>query len=293
MSCLVTSDVPCAVNNPANAVFIPTVPTIVPVSVSISAIMTTVVAGTLATLTATPQHPGSNPVYQWYVNGTPSGANASVFQYSPASGDEVYCVLTSSELCTTGNPATSNVITLMTVPAPVSVSIQNLTVTNGKSYCFDASVMIKTAGDPNHVTVEDGGSMTLIAGQRVHLFTGTTVHAGGYLHAYISDEFCPNQAPTLPGLVSGTPENMIINDYPEFVVYPNPTRGDFTIELKNEVSVDGFITEIYNMQGARIFSGSMDNGRKFLVQFNDTPAGFYFVKIIGHGRVDTFKVIKN
>lgn len=293
VSCVVTSDLPCVTNNPASAVFIPSVTTSLPVGVSISVLPAPVVSGSMATLTATPQNPGDSPQYQWFVNTIPAGANGPVFQYVPASGDQVYCILTSSEVCTSGNPATSNVITIQTVPAPVSVSIQNLTVNSSQSYCIDAFEMIQTAGDPNRVTVDDGGSLTLIAGQRIHLYSGTTVHSGGYLHAYISNEFCGGQAPTLPGLISGTQENMVINEFPEFVVYPNPTKGDFTVEIKNDVSVNGITTEIFNMQGERVFSGHMENGRKFLVRFNDSPAGLYFVRIVGQGRMNTFKVIKN
>jgi hypothetical protein len=201
-------------------------------------------------------------------------------------------MVTSSEQCPTGNPATSNVITMQTTPTPNSVTIQNLTVHNGQSICLDALDMIQVAGEPFHFTIETGGSALMIAGHRIYLHPGTTVQEGGYLHAYISNEFCGTQAPPISAVVSGTPEDVIITEKAEFKVYPNPTKGDFTIELKNLPSISGASTEIYNMRGEKIFSASLNEGKKFLVQFNDAPVGLYFVKIIANGSVDTFKVIK-
>ncbi|MEI7726806.1 MAG: LamG-like jellyroll fold domain-containing protein, partial [Bacteroidota bacterium] len=51
-------------------------------------------------------------------------AGDSTFTYSPADGDSVYCVVTSSDSCTTNNPDTSNVVIMTVTPnLPVSISI--------------------------------------------------------------------------------------------------------------------------------------------------------------------------
>ena len=83
-----------------------------------------VCAGEQVTLTATPVNGGTAPVYQWKVNGTNAGTNSPTFTYTPANGDQVVCIVTSDQSCVTGNPATSNVITIgVTPPLPVSVTI--------------------------------------------------------------------------------------------------------------------------------------------------------------------------
>lgn len=89
----------------------------VPVSVSITANPgTNVNTGTSVTYTATPVN-GGTPAYQWYVNSAPAGSNQGTYTYVPANGDQVYVVMTSSLECVTGNPATSNTLT-MTVTTP-------------------------------------------------------------------------------------------------------------------------------------------------------------------------------
>ncbi|MEI6434871.1 MAG: PKD-like domain-containing protein, partial [Bacteroidota bacterium] len=95
------------------------------VNVSISGSGNNVCFGTTVTYTATPANPGSNPSFQWKVNGINAGSNASAFAYIPANGEIVTCILTSSNtVCSSNNPATSNSITMVVNPLqPVSVSI--------------------------------------------------------------------------------------------------------------------------------------------------------------------------
>jgi hypothetical protein len=95
-----------------------------PVSVSIAASANPVFAGTSVTFTATPANGSSAPVYQWKVNGVNVGTNSATYSYTPANNDLVTCELTSNATCATGNPATSNTITMMVNPL-VSASVSN------------------------------------------------------------------------------------------------------------------------------------------------------------------------
>ncbi|MCB9339382.1 MAG: autotransporter-associated beta strand repeat-containing protein [Lewinellaceae bacterium] len=70
----------------------------------------------IAFFTATPTNGGTTPAYQWKVNGMNVGTNSTAFSYVPTNGDAVTCVLTSSETCTSGNPATSNTLNMMISP---------------------------------------------------------------------------------------------------------------------------------------------------------------------------------
>jgi len=95
------------------------------VSVSIYTSANSICSGTQVTYTAIPTNPGTTPIYLWKVNGVNAGSNNSVFSYTPANGDQVQCILTSSiTVCISNNPASSNVISMIVNPLlPVSVSI--------------------------------------------------------------------------------------------------------------------------------------------------------------------------
>ena len=102
-----------------------TVDPLLAVSITITTPSTTVCAGTLVTFTANPTNGGANPLYQWKVNGANVGTGGLTYTYTPVSGDLVSCILTSSEICSSGNPAYSNPITMTVntnLPAGVTIS---------------------------------------------------------------------------------------------------------------------------------------------------------------------------
>jgi len=95
------------------------------VGVSIAASVSPVCAGTPVTFTATPVNGGTQPVYQWTVNGLIiSGETNATYTFTPANADAISCQLTSNIPCSPNNPATSNTVTMTVNPIlPVSVSI--------------------------------------------------------------------------------------------------------------------------------------------------------------------------
>ncbi len=114
-----------------------------PVSVSIAASANPICSGSAVTFTATPVNGGASPAYQWKKNTVNiSGATNATYSYIPANGDAITCVLTSNATCISGNPASSNAITMTVNPVlPVSVSIgaSATTVCAGTSVTFTAT----------------------------------------------------------------------------------------------------------------------------------------------------------
>jgi len=144
VTCVLTSNAtPCATGNPATSNSITMViSSSLPVSITIAASANPVCAGTSVTFTASPTNGGSTPVYQWKVNGTNVGSGAATYAYVPVNNEVITCVLTSSETCGTGSPATSNALTMTVNPIlPVSVTIaaSATTVCAGTSVTFTAS----------------------------------------------------------------------------------------------------------------------------------------------------------
>ena len=212
--------------------------------------------------------------------------------YAPENGDGIYCILTSDAICPSGNPATSNTIT-MVVTVPTTRTLQNITIHDQQSVCYDAQGTITVAGRRTTFVVEPGGVVNMIAAIKIDLQDGTTVMAGGYLRARISTEYCGYVAPPLPAVVAGEVENPFITVTPSFIIYPNPTNGNFTLEQKSNVDVPNVKVEVYGMRGDRILSQEIIGERKHEFLFSDVPTGLYFVKVIAGDYVETIKLIKS
>lgn len=151
VQCILTSsNTVCTSNNPAssNPVSMVVYPNL-PVSVSVSPSQNPVCAGTSVTFTATPTNGGTTPSYQWKVNGINVGTNNPSYSYTPLNNDIVTCILTSSETCTSGNPASGNIVTMTGNPLlPVSISISS----SSNPFCIGNSVTftaIPTNGGTN------------------------------------------------------------------------------------------------------------------------------------------------
>ncbi|MCX6267403.1 MAG: T9SS type A sorting domain-containing protein [Bacteroidetes bacterium] len=133
-----------------------------PVGVSIVASVNPVCAGNFVTFTATPSNGGNLPSYQWVVNGTNVGTNNATYTYVPADNDEVKCRLVSNATCVSGNPATSNTITMIVNSPTATGSICGFKYSdlNGNGV-FDGSDerlaywTIQLSGDANATAVTD------------------------------------------------------------------------------------------------------------------------------------------
>ncbi len=99
-----------------------------------------VCGGTAVTFTANPVNPGPTPVYQWMVNGIPSGTNNSVFTTSTLTmGSQVSVTLTADAACPA---AVSNVINMVVnpvlTPSVLIVSSVSGAICPGQSVTFTA-----------------------------------------------------------------------------------------------------------------------------------------------------------
>lgn len=99
---------------------------------------------TATTFTATAVNGGSNPVYEWFVNGIAAGTNSPTYTYTPANNDMVSCIMTSNATpCLQGSPATSNTIQMLIIssstPASVSISTPSTTICAGNTATFTAT----------------------------------------------------------------------------------------------------------------------------------------------------------
>lgn len=99
--------------------------------------------GTEVVFTAFPENGGATPAYQWKVNGVNAGTNSFQFAYVPDDGDEVLVVMTSSLVCVSNNPATSNTVEMIVNPVvevTAAIDVEMNGVCSGEMMNFSSEV---------------------------------------------------------------------------------------------------------------------------------------------------------
>ena len=97
----------------------------------------------------------------------------------------------------------------------------------------------------------------------------------------------PNGCPT--SLTLGIPQ--LYNLTSQISIYPNPTNGKFTIEIKN-AEIKNLKLEITNLLGEIILQSTITN-RQSTIDLTNQPAGIYFVRIIGGTQSMNQKMVKS
>jgi hypothetical protein len=272
-----------------------TVNPVLPVSVSITAGANPSPPEYFVMFIANAVNGGSSPSYQWKINGV-NGPVSAMFAYIPANGDEVTCVVTSNYVCPSGNPATSNMITMVIVP--VNTTATGI-VPSPLNLCFDASETVTVAGPAGPFNVQSGAGATMIAGLKISYLYGTTVHPGGYMHGYITttNSYCASLPPSMVSVVlpggEGTEAMPSEKGLPEigFSIYPNPTTGYFTLMQKAGLPEGTVHVDILSMRGERLRTYQLFNQLKTSINVSDLPAGLYFVRVVTGDHAETIKLI--
>ena len=119
---------------PSNNLIVTTLPTQGVVKLNITASAYSTMSNTPVTYTATLIDGGSNPTYQWYVNGFRSGTNKNTFTHTPENDDVIHCVATTTLVgCYENNPAISNKIKANVFTTGVNCTPSTITY-EGKTY---------------------------------------------------------------------------------------------------------------------------------------------------------------
>ena len=205
VSCILTSAETCTSWNPATSNTVTmTVNPLLPVSVSVAASANPVCAGTQVTYTATPVNGGGAAAYQWHVNGTAvSGATNTSHTFAPENGAAVICILTSAETCTSGNPATSNLVTMTVnplLPVAVSVAASANPVCAGTQVTYTATP-VNGGGAPAFQWHVNG---TAVSGATNATYTFAPENGAAVICILTSAETCTSENPATSNTVNMT-----------------------------------------------------------------------------------------
>ena len=180
---------------------------------------------------------------------------------------------------------------------PVNRQLSDIIVPSGASNCYNATQTITVAVAGTTFTVQNGGSAILIAGAKISILPGATIHSGGYFHGYIapSGPFCanPTYEPVAELTTTGTTPEITVPFIEDlFKVYPNPTTGTFTLELKGVEEKEKIRVEIYSMTGEIVLSAEVSGGLKHELSLSGTPAGMYLIKVVSDKTAGISRIIR-
>ena len=177
---------------------------------------------------------------------------------------------------------------------PSEYGSPNLVIEDGNSGCFDSEDKVVLAGSGTNFLLESGATLELAAVNSIILKDGFRAHAGSYAHFFIdpNGDFCNH-----PNLLTIQEESFIepieeIAEGKTTNLYPNPTSGNFTLEVTGFESEVPTIVEILGTMGERVFINKVKGETTLHFNFEDRPAGIYIVRVLNGDDVSVQKLIK-
>jgi PKD repeat protein len=250
-------------------------------AINISASNTTICPNESVTFTATPTNEGSNPTYQWQVNGVNTGSNSSTLATSTLSNNDVVtCILTSSENCTSTNNVASNSVTI-TVNTTTPVSSFTYT-SNELDYTFTNT----SSGATGYLwNFGDGTTSTLQNPTHTYSITGTyTVTLTAYGPCDSSQVI---QSVNVISAINNPQASFTVG------IYPNPANGIVTVDLNGYESNDVEVS-LFDGVGKKLYSYKLQNSfgnSKVNVDLSSYEKGIYYFNIRFDNETQHFKVI--
>ncbi|MFH2143006.1 MAG: M14 family zinc carboxypeptidase [Bacteroidota bacterium] len=278
ISCVLSSSISCSSGNPASSNLLTiSAQSNLPVSLNITG-NTSICSGANVTLTANPTNAGSSPNYQWFVGGT-SVQNGSSDTYSSSTlvdGNAITCILTSSEICASNNPATSNTLYIDVQPIPTadftnSANNNVITFTNTSD---NATSYMWYFGDNNSTNMPNP----------VHTYN----NSGTYDVMLIATNSCGSDTVIYS-------INVIIIDIESIdqelnvTLFPNPTNGILYIKIEGNVGHGEII--ITDALGKILFDTKAGQEAILTFDMSGMAKGIYVLQLFIDDQVITKRIM--
>ena len=284
ITCVVTSNASCLISNPgiSNTITMVVGPPLL-ANVSISAAPSgSICPGTSVTFTASTITGGTSPRYQWMKNGSVlSGDTNSIYTTTAlVNHDKITCVMTSSLVdCITGNPATSNQITMTVnsnLPASVSITPSANNICSGTSVTFTASP-VNGGHTPSYQWEINGSAISGATSYRY--ITSSLADQDQITCLLYSNANCPTPNPATSNTVTmsvGNPvtASLVLNANPSGPICLG-TSVTFTATPTNQGSAPGYIwlknnTVISGETNSTYISSSLADGDNIKCQMTSS-----------------------
>lgn len=269
----------CITGNPANSNVwqVNVSPLLIP-GLNVLASAAEICPGDNVRYTAIPENGGTSPVINWFVNDL-QAASGEIFDYQPASGDEVYAIIYSSEVCLVHPSFTSERVSVAVIPgteASVVLSSDAASVCPGSEVLFTAEVL-NAGSDPVFRWLVNGTEAESATGNS---FSYNALSADIVRVEVFSSEICAINSP------SGVEEVVALQPCGITVRFPNgftpdgdglndvfmPVTGDFT--------PSSYRLLIFNRWGEVIFeTADFQQGWNGIHKGQLVPQGVYYYKL--------------
>lgn len=239
---------------------------------SITSSSDTICEGEEVVFIALSENSGNNPSYEWYLNESPAGTNDSVFVCASCeNGDEVFCILSSSENCLINNPATSNTIAL-TVNSLPDV---NIMASPDDTVCLQEIITLD-AGIENASYFWSTGDTT----QQITV-ANTSGPSGGF-QSYWLTVYDANNCQAYDSIeVYFDPCLNLQENYKqiELDVFPNPSPGKYMVDIKGMIK--GGYLSVTDLDGNLIMNKKISSNDGFLdlIDLTNELPGIYLILI--------------
>ncbi len=259
------------------------------VGVSIVASANPVCPNTPVTFAATPVNGGSNPHYQWKVNGVNVGANSRTYAYTLVNNDAVACVMTSNSGCAQGSPAASNMVNMIVnaiMPVSVAIAASANPVSEGTNVTFVATPVNGGTNPAYQWKVNDAN-----VGTNSPIFTYVPANNDNVVCIMTSNLQCVSCNPAISNLNIITVKNSP-SGKSSFIVYPNPTKGTFTLEQKEGTEYKKLKIEVFGMNGERVMTAELTGEKKHIFSLSTAPPGLYLMRVFTGETIEIIRINK-
>lgn len=283
-----------------NSVWIDVIQSLTP-TITISATPDdTVCFGTNIEFTSVITDGGTNPQYQWYINGIPVIGAIDSFWGTPylTDLDTVTAVLINATTCTTASADTSNKIAIHMAPntiPTVLISSDPIVWVAGQTMTYNA-FPLNAGTNPTFQWYLNG---TLLAGETNQSFVSSTLTDQDILSVTVtSDAPCaiPDTATDDWNAITALSVNVGGKTIDNMQLFPNPNDGTFILTgnfngmtgVKTiQLEVTNAVGQVVYRENVMVHNGKLDKQ----IKATDMASGVYMLRISGEGYATQMKFV--
>jgi hypothetical protein len=232
-------------------------------NVTVSTSNTLACPGNSVTITAT----GNAVTYSWQ----PGGQITSSIVVSPSVSTTYSVIGTGTNTCARTWTFTQNI-----VPSPINVS------STSSLLCVGQSATLTATGGTAYTWAPVTSTLSTVVISPTITSSYTVSSQSTVCPSYTWTAVFSQSVSACTGVKEAVASNV------SFDVYPNPTSGDLTVELKNGASKT---IEVMDMTGRVVYS-SISSNDKIVVNMSTLARGIYYVRVQSNNTIEVARVVK-